>query len=343
MSAERFVTVFGAYGHTGRFVVDELLRRGWTPILAGRDARKLAAMAGQYPGLQPRVASIDDPVSLDRALHGASAVLNCAGPFFDTAIPVVEAALRARIHYLDTCAEQPTTLALHERCDEAARTARTAIIPAMAFFGGLADLLATAAMSGWSEAGSIDIAMALDRWHPTAGTRITGARNRAPRRIVANGTLEVMPDPAPTRRWNFAAPFGGQEATMLPLSEIVVMSRHLRATTVRSYMNLAAVKDVRDPDTPTPDRSDARGRSSQRFLVEAIVRRGGEARTASAAGQDIYAISAPLLAEALDRLHDGRCRSRGVLAPGEVFDAVDFLGSIADLRIRCGESEAQST
>ncbi|MEU7900623.1 hypothetical protein AB0B45_48325 [Nonomuraea sp. NPDC049152] len=34
------VTVFGAYGHTGRFAVAELLERGFVPVLAGRDGRQ---------------------------------------------------------------------------------------------------------------------------------------------------------------------------------------------------------------------------------------------------------------------------------------------------------------
>ena len=44
------VAVFGAYGHTGRFVVSELVRRGWTPIASGRDASKLNALGAAYPG-----------------------------------------------------------------------------------------------------------------------------------------------------------------------------------------------------------------------------------------------------------------------------------------------------
>ena len=35
MTINRTVTVFGAYGHTGRFVVSEFLAWRWTPILAG--------------------------------------------------------------------------------------------------------------------------------------------------------------------------------------------------------------------------------------------------------------------------------------------------------------------
>src|SRR5260370_23621855 len=87
MIQNRIVTVFGAYGHTGRFVVRELLKRGFTPILSGRDASKLKEGGNAHPGSEVRVASVGDPVSLDRALFGAAAVINCAGPFVDTALP----------------------------------------------------------------------------------------------------------------------------------------------------------------------------------------------------------------------------------------------------------------
>src|ERR1700722_16996621 len=92
----RTIAVYGAYGHTGRFIVAELLKRGWTPILSGRDPVQLHAFAAKYPSLDARPASIDDPASLDRALAGSVAVINGAGPFLDTAAPLIEAALRAR-------------------------------------------------------------------------------------------------------------------------------------------------------------------------------------------------------------------------------------------------------
>jgi uncharacterized protein YbjT (DUF2867 family) len=72
MTSNRTVTVFGAYGHTGRFVVSELRQRGWTPILSGRDPDKLNAIgAGASRTEDIRPASVDDPASLDRALVGA--------------------------------------------------------------------------------------------------------------------------------------------------------------------------------------------------------------------------------------------------------------------------------
>ena len=329
MTANRSVTVYGAYGHTGRFVIAELCRRGRTPVLCGRDAGKLAALGAEYPALQRYVASIDDPDSLDRALDGAVAVINCAGPFLDTATPVIDAALRARIHYLDAAAEQRAVLDTFERHAETARNAGVVVLPAMVFYGGLADLLATVAFGDWAAADAIDIAVALDSWHPTAGTRLTGERNHHRRLVVSNGRLAPLANPAPTRNWTFPAPFGTQPVVALPLSETITISHHLSSQELHSYMNLAPLKDLRDPDTPAPLASDASGRSAQRFAIEAIVRNGGQTRRAAVSGRDIYAVSAPLLVEAMERIVDGRSKALGVTSAGAAFDARDFLAALA--------------
>ena len=115
------ITVYGAYGHTGRFVVSDLVRRGLTPILSGRDALKLNEMANAFPGADIRIASISDASSLDRALDGAAAIINCAGPFLDSAPPLIAAALRAGIHYLDVTAEQRAALDAFENLPEGIR------------------------------------------------------------------------------------------------------------------------------------------------------------------------------------------------------------------------------
>ncbi|HVI58252.1 MAG TPA: saccharopine dehydrogenase NADP-binding domain-containing protein [Luteimonas sp.] len=322
------IAVYGAYGHTARFVVAELCRRGWTPILCGRDAARLAALAAGFPRLETRVASTGDPGALDRALGGAIAVVNCAGSFLDTATPLLEAALRARIHYLDLAAEQRAALATFAR-DADARAAGTTAVPAMAFYGGLADLLATAALGDWRQADAIDIAVALDSWHPTTGTRRTGERNHGPRLVVAGGQLRDLADPPPTRDWTFPAPFGAQAAVGLPLSEIVVVARHVRCAEVHSWMNLAPLQDLRDSSTPPPVPADASGRSAQRFAMDVHVRRGDDLRRATARGRDIYATSAPLVVEALERILDGRASRAGVLAAGEAFDARGFLAAVS--------------
>ena len=328
MIQNRIVTVFGAYGHTGRFVVRELLKRGFTPILSGRDASKLKEAGNAHPGSEVRVASVGDPASLDRALFGAAAVINCAGPFVDTAVPVIDAALRASIHYLDVAAEQAAVLTVFERFGSAARDAGVVVAPAMGFYGGLGDLLATAAMGGWDAVDEICIAIALDSWKPTRGTRLTGQRNPGRHFVFSNNRLERA-DLPPARKWSFPAPFGEQDVVGLPLSETITIPRHLQTPEIRVYINLVPITDIRDPNTPAPTAADKSGRSSQIFVMEAIARRGRVERRAVVRGRDIYAITAPIVVEATHRVVNGLAKRTGVVAAGEAFAAQAFLASLS--------------
>lgn len=74
---------------------------------------------------------------------------------------------------------------------------------------------------------------------------------------------------------------------------------------------------------------DDRGRSSQTFLVDVVVRSGDDERRAVARGQDIYAVTAPLVVEAVDRVLTGRSKAVGVVSAGEIFDAPDFLRALS--------------
>ncbi|MEO3830030.1 hypothetical protein [Actinomadura sp. B10D3] len=90
-----------------------------------------------------------------------------------------------------------------------------------------------------------------------------------------------------------------------------------------------AARDISSPDTPAPTAVDERGRSAQTFLVDVVLRSGGEERRAMASGQDIYAVTAPLAVEAVDRVLTGRTRTAGVASAGAIFDAPDFLRALS--------------
>lgn len=320
--------VYGATGHTGRFVFDELLRRGLKPVLAGRRAERLSVMADHCPTLENFAASADDPDALRRAMGGVGAVLNCAGPFLDTAAPLARAAIDAGAHYLDVSAEQPVVQALYLELDTPARVAGVAVVPAMAFFGGLADLLVTAALEGDSAADEVEVAIGLDRWWPTEGTRATGARNTSIRQVIRGGVLVALEDAAPTRTWSYPEPFGDQAVVQLPFSEVITINRHLEVGELSSFLNTAPLEDLRASTTPPPSPADESGRSAQRFVVDVAVRRGSDTRRISCTGRDIYAVTAPILVEGVVRLLDGRHHGPGAMAPGQAFDAVDVLAAL---------------
>lgn len=334
MGSGQTVAVFGAYGHTGRFVVTELRDRGFTPLLAGRDAARLRALAASEPGLAVRPAPVDDPAALDQALDGAAAVINCAGPFAATAAPVIEAALRAGIPYVDVSAEIEANIDTFAHFGERARAARIAVVPAMAFYGGLADLLATAAMGDWTAADEVHIAYGLSSWQPTAGTRAASAVSRQRRGgqgvRYTRGRLEYHDDALPTLEWSFPAPMGTRTVIgEFTMTDVVTIPSHLSIPEVRTYMTAEAARDVSTPDTSAPAAVDERGRSAQTFLVDVIVRSAGVDSRAVARGQDIYAVTAPLAVEAVHRILTGQTRTIGVASAGEIFDAPDFLRALA--------------
>src|SRR6266576_1066865 len=79
--------LYGAYGTTGRMILDEALRRGHRPLLAGRDPSRLAALASEL-GLDSLALPLDSSDGATPALGGVSAILNAAGPFFRTGGPL---------------------------------------------------------------------------------------------------------------------------------------------------------------------------------------------------------------------------------------------------------------
>ncbi|WP_042382619.1 saccharopine dehydrogenase NADP-binding domain-containing protein [Streptacidiphilus melanogenes] len=335
MGPGQTVVVFGAYGHTGRFVVAELLERGYAPVLVGRDAEKLRAFGQTHAGVEARQASAADAAALDRALAGAAAVINCAGPFDATGGPLIEAALRAGIPYLDVAAEIEANLDTFAHFAERARDAGTVVLPAMAFYGGLGDLLATAAMGDWTAADEVHIAYGLSSWHPTTGTLASGAvssRRRGGRRLrYTGGRLQHHDDALPTLSWSFPAPLGPQPVIgEFTMADVVTVPSHLAVPEVRTYMSAVAAADLAAPGATAPAPVDERGRSAQTFVVDVRVRNGGSERRAVASGQDIYAVSAPLAVEAVDRILTGRTRvATGVASAGALFDAPDFLRALA--------------
>lgn len=333
------ILVYGAYGHTARFIIDELIEKGFEPVLSGRDRRKLEAVSAAHGGLKVRAASLDDPMALDRALHGGAAVINAAGPFAFTVAPVVDAAIRARVPYLDIAAEPDVSAATITDHGERARAASIALVPATGFYGGLGNLLATVAMGDWPQADDITLAYSLSSWKPTQGTRTTieaaEARRGGRRLVLSNGRLELRNDAGPVAEWNFPAPIGRQAVVAeFTTADSVTISRHLRTRAITEYMTSAPLKDLSDPDMSEPKPVDARGRSAQTFLLEAVVRFGAQQRTAIARGQDIYAVSAPLVVEAVRRVLLSPQRWRGVVTAAELGDARSYLETLTPEHLR---------
>jgi hypothetical protein len=329
------IAVYGAYGHTGRFIVAEFIKHGLSPVLCGRNAVKLNKLHKKFPALDVRVADVQDPETLDKAFSNADIIVNCAGPFLDTAEPIIESAIRQSAHYIDLSAEQMSVLNVIKNYSERAEKADIIVLPAAAFFGGLADLLCSGLLQDWKSADEILIGIGLNFWHPTKGTRSTGKRNHYSRLVLSERTLATLPENTRERIWHFPKPIGTQTVAPVPLSEIITISHHIDVKSINTYLSRNSVVDIRDEDTPPPQSFDDKGRSSQLFCMDIIAKKNNKKRCITAEGRDIYAITAPLIYEAVSRLFNGSIKATGVTTLGEAFDAQDFLSSLSagDLRV----------
>jgi len=91
------VWILGATGRSGRAIAAELVARGVTPVLVGRDATRLRAMTGG----EPLVADSVDAIVAELDRRKPAVVINTIGPFTETALPIA----RACRHYVDIANE----------------------------------------------------------------------------------------------------------------------------------------------------------------------------------------------------------------------------------------------
>ena len=96
--------IYGANGYTGELIAREAVRRGHRPILAGRSADRVGALARELE-LEARIFALGEAGRTAEWLTGVDAVLHCAGPFIQTSGPMVGACLEAGVHYLDITGE----------------------------------------------------------------------------------------------------------------------------------------------------------------------------------------------------------------------------------------------
>jgi short subunit dehydrogenase-like uncharacterized protein len=96
--------LYGAYGYTGRLIIEEAVRRGHQPLLAGRNKSKLASLADQF-GLPWRCLDLRAEAELVTAVSGVDLVFHAAGPFSITSEPMIRACLAGNSHYVDITGE----------------------------------------------------------------------------------------------------------------------------------------------------------------------------------------------------------------------------------------------
>jgi short subunit dehydrogenase-like uncharacterized protein len=120
------VWILGGAGRSGRVIAAELLSRGVTPVLTGRDATRLAAAAERAGGGRTLVAGSLDELTGQIRRQQPAVVINTIGPFATTAVPIVQACLPGG-DYLDLANDVAAVSAVLGLSSQAAAAGRTVL------------------------------------------------------------------------------------------------------------------------------------------------------------------------------------------------------------------------
>jgi short subunit dehydrogenase-like uncharacterized protein len=149
--------IYGAYGYTGELITQLAVQRGYSPILAGRNAEKTQKLAQKF-NLPSLVFDLSETQKLDEALQKVGAVLHIAGPFSATAQIMVAACLRNRVHYLDVTGEIEVFEWVATQ-DQAAQTTGISLISGVGFDVVPSDCLAAYLKSQMPDATQLEMAI----------------------------------------------------------------------------------------------------------------------------------------------------------------------------------------
>jgi short subunit dehydrogenase-like uncharacterized protein len=208
--------VYGAYGYTGALIAETAVENGLSPVLAGRTARKVERQATDL-GLDHRVFSLRHPEVVERQVEEFSAVLNCAGPFSETARPMYSACLRAGTDYLDITGEIDVLEAVAER-DRDAEEADVTLLPAVGFDVVPTDCLAGYLRTEMDSATRLTLAIdGLGTFSPGTAKSIVEGLSRSGA-VRQDGEIRTVPAAWKTRRLDFGQ--GPKPAVTIPWGDV---------------------------------------------------------------------------------------------------------------------------
>ena len=185
--------VYGSYGYTGQLIVEQAVKAGLKPLLAGRDEKQLRAQAEKF-GLEYRAFSIENSAALDSALMEVDAVLHCAGPFVLTFRQMAEACIRTKRHYVDISGEIEGFEAL-ALMDEEAKRAGIMVLPGGGFDVVPSDCLIAHAASKLPNATHLELYIKSVGSGVSRGTARSGIENmQREGRIRCDGKIVSVPN-----------------------------------------------------------------------------------------------------------------------------------------------------
>ena len=341
--------LYGAYGYTGRLIIEEAVRRGHKPVLAGRNKDKLIPLAKQY-NLGWLELGLEDADNLATAVAPFDLVFHAAGPFTITSDPMLRACLAGKTHYVDITGE----IGVFENTfhyDEPARQNNLVFISGVGFDVVPSDCLARYVADQLPDAVELELAIA------ALGSASAG---------TTNTMLELLPrlkKGSVVRRNGRYQPFplgqGAKEVTFsnsrtrtlypLPWGDLATAYRSTGVPNITTYMrlpvssslahlfwlyrSLLAIKPLRrlaqamvTRNITGPD--EAARQTGRSYLYARAANKRGTAVEAWLETMEGYRLTAVTGVRAVEKILNGQTTA-GTLTPAQAF-GVDFILEIEE-------------
>jgi short subunit dehydrogenase-like uncharacterized protein len=353
------VLLFGATGYTGKLTAHALARRGVGFAVAGRDPRKLEEIAAATGAADARVVDAGDVNGLTDAAADVKVLVTCVGPFLQLGETAVEAALRAGVHYVDSCGEGPFVEALVRDRHEQAMRAGIAMAPAMGFDEVPGDVATALAAEGLDLP---DIALTYSFPSQASAGTLRSVLGIVPTRgrWTVDGRTKWVRAGQETRWAPMPPPLGPRPGVAFPLAICHLAPLHVKANGFRTYSTVApwqrvamratmpalsvllgsaAVRNVatralaRLPEGPDEA---ARQRGRWTILAEAVGS-DGSWRNVALTGTDVYGLTGHTLATAAETMAGEEYAGKGVLAPVQAVGLDVLRRELEELGVRITE------
>ncbi|MGI5191621.1 saccharopine dehydrogenase family protein [Promicromonospora sp. CA-289599] len=255
--------IYGATGYTGRLVAERAVHIGLDVTVAGRDTGKVGDLAGSL-GIASRVFAVDDVDAVRAALRDVDCVLNVAGPFRHTARQLMDAAIEAGVHYLDTTAELEI-FALAESKDAEASRAGVMIMSGTGWDVVPSDSLALHTARRVADAEKLTIALRVTGGFSRGSLASSAGIEDLGDLVRRSGELTRL-DEAATRSFDFGN--GPEDCVPVPMGDLITAVRSTGIENIEVFLGTdAGFPDVDDAH-PGPTAAE---RSQGRYLALAEV------------------------------------------------------------------------
>ncbi len=184
--------IYGANGYTGRLIVERAMELGYKPIIAGRNAKEITALA-EEKGLEYRIFALDDSNEIKKHLNDVALVIHCAGPFEYTAKNMAKACIGRSVHYMDITGEI-AVFEMLQTLDTEAKVAGVMLLPGAGFDVVPSDCLSAMLKEKMPNAVKLELAFTGLGAGVSHGTAATAIENLGKMNLIReNGKIKEVP------------------------------------------------------------------------------------------------------------------------------------------------------